>query len=109
MKRLLILLFVAASLAGFAPKAFGAKQASPVFYHTENSDDWVSHSIHLQHKYSRVLVVDGSGHSPRQISVPSLNLISRKNVNGAPTEYTVFATYKSLQEAADASRGGDLI
>jgi len=86
-----------------------AQQPSPVFFRTQDSDDWVNHSIHVQNKYARVLVVDASGHPPRSISVPSLNLNSRENINGASKSYRVTAQFKTLQEAADAAQGGDLI
>ncbi len=107
MKRLAIFLSIA--LASLVPNGLAAKQPSPVFFHTLSSDAWVDHSIHIQRKYSRVLLVDASGQPPRRLSIPSLNLNSRETVNGASTEYKVSATYKTLQEAVDAARGGDLV
>ncbi|HEY6374821.1 MAG TPA: hypothetical protein VIX90_04775, partial [Edaphobacter sp.] len=83
---------------------------SPTFYHTRNSDEWVNHSLYVQKAYSRVLVVDASEHPPRQIRVSALDL------NARPTDHTpaariykVHAAFTTLQQAADASRGGDLI
>jgi hypothetical protein len=83
--------------------------AQPVFYHTEDSDDWVEHTIQVQRRYTRVLVVDSSDHPPRHLAIPDLDLNARKSVNGATHEYRVFACFKTLQEAADAAQGGDLI
>jgi hypothetical protein len=92
----------------FAIPAWG-REPSPVFFHTQDSDAWVTHSIRVQRHYRRVLVVEGTGQSPKRLSVPSLDLNSRMNVNGASREYGVDATFKTLQEAADAARGGDLV
>ena len=86
-----------------------AKEPSPVFYHSQNSDDWVEHSILVQQKYARVLVVDASGNTPRKLRIPSLNLNSRVTVDGPKREYPVAAVFKTLQEAADAAQGGDLV
>jgi nitrous oxidase accessory protein NosD len=84
--------------------------ASPVFYKTQNSNEWVDHTLRVQSVYSRVLLVNGSEKTPRQIRVGTLDLNARNKDDVAPFRtYPVFATYKTLQEAADASRGGDLI
>ena len=83
---------------------------SPVFYHTRNSDEWVSHSIRIQKTYPRVLVVDASEHPPQQIKVSTLSLNARPSDETPATHtYKVQVVFKTLQEAADASRGGDLI
>jgi len=85
-------------------------QPSPVFYKTHESNDWVSHSIHVQQRYSRVLVVDATDHPPQRIKVASLNLNARPADRApAPREYKVHAFFKTLQEAADAAEGGDLV
>ena len=64
---LVILLGLAVQLgAGHPP-------ASPVFYRTRNSDEWVSHTFHIQIRYSRVLVVDASNRPPHRIRVASLD------------------------------------
>src|ERR1035441_5117619 len=83
---------------------------SPIFYKTQNSDEWVTHTLQIQKRYSRVLVVDGSGKPPRQIRIGSLNLNTRNKdeVSPIPT-YKVYAVYKTLQEAAEVAKGGDLI
>ena len=88
----------------------GKTPPSPVFYKTENSDEWVSHTLHIQQRYARVLVVDASGHRPQFIDVARLNLNSRENDKvGLAHRYKVHAVFKTLQEAADVARGGDLI
>ena len=106
-------------LGGPLQLSAGQPSASPIFYHTLNSDEWVSHTFHVQSRYARVLVVDVSDHPPHGIRVASLSLNAEKlhaeNVRkkDAPTavsrDYTVACVFKTLQEAADAARGGDLI
>jgi hypothetical protein len=86
-----------------------AKDSSPVFFHTLNSDEWVAHSIKIQKRYRRVLVVDASGKPSKRMRVPSLQLNLRADVNGPPHDYRVFATFQTLQDAADAAVGGDLV
>jgi len=72
--------------------------------------EWVEHALHVQKLYSRVLVVDGSDQSPQRIRVGALDLNARDNDEAAPIRvHKVYALYKTLQEAADASQGGDLI
>lgn len=92
----------------FSQQVFGVDQ-SPVFFHTQNSDEWVDHSIHVQRTYKRVLVVDASDKSPKRLKMSALNLNSRTGANGSTREYKVFASFKTLQDAADAAQGGDLI
>src|SRR2546423_9431751 len=83
---------------------------SPVFYKTKNSDEWVRKTLVIQRKYTRVLLVDGSGQPIRKVSAAPLELNQRKTGEQKITRvYPVSAVYKSLQEAADAARGGDLI
>src|ERR1700730_10234606 len=78
----------------------GQPPASPVFYRTRNS----------QMRYSRVLVVDASNHPPHRISVASLDLTGEDKHEARPVqEYKVNGGFKTLQEAADAAKGGDLI
>src|SRR5262249_42518039 len=87
-----------------------ARPPSPVFYKTQNSDEWVVHTLRVQKKYSRVLVVDASEHPPKRIRVSALTLNSRRSDNDSPArEYKVAAVFKTLQEAADAAKGGDLV
>ncbi len=84
--------------------------SSPEFYKTASSDEWVTHSIKLQGTYSRVLLVDASGRPPQTIRVASLSL-NTPNASSATRshKYHVAAVFHTLQGAADASRGGDLV
>src|SRR3989442_7393512 len=103
-------IFILSVFLSFNPGVSGKTPASPVFYKTENSDEWVSHSLHIQQRYARVLVVDASGHPPQIIGVAPLNLNSRETDKVGPArQYKVHAVFKTLQEAADAARGGGLI
>jgi len=92
----------------FSQQVFGVDQ-SPVFFHTQSSYEWLYHSIHVQRTYKRVLVVDASDKSPKRLKISALNFNSRTGANGSTREYKVFASFKTLQEAADAAQGGDLI
>lgn len=107
LRRFVCFAFFSTFWVGFLPGE--DSRPSPVFYHAENSDDWVEHTIHMQQRYTRVLVVDSSDHPPRHLGIPELSLNDRKSVNGATRWYPVFAFFKTLQEAADAAQGGDLI
>src|ERR1043166_4099470 len=75
----------------------GKTPPSPVFYKTENSDEWVIHTLHIQPRYTRVLVVDASGHRPQIIDVARLNLNSREDDKvGLARRYRVNAVFKTL-------------
>lgn len=106
-----VIAFVITGAAFFVPRMLSqASQTSPIFYRTADSDDWVNHSIKVQRVYKRVIVVDASGHAPLQVQVRSLDLNARQpGVSRASRAYRVEAVYKTLQKAADAARGGDLI
>jgi len=109
-QRAIIVVFILSATLILHLNVSGKPPRSPVFYKTENSDEWVSHSLHIQPRYARVLVVDASGHPPQIIGVSTLNLNSRENDKVGPArQYKVHAVFKTLQEAADAARGGDLI
>lgn len=83
---------------------------SPVFYKTKSSDEWVKHSIHVQQTYSHVLVVDASKNPPHQVEVSPLNLNAKPADRPVPSHrYNVYAVFGTLQEAADAAQGGDLV
>jgi hypothetical protein len=105
-------------LGGPLQLSAGQPPASPIFYRTLNSDEWVNHTFHVQSRYARVLVVDASDHPPHGIRVASLSLnaeklhgenVDEKDAPRAVPRYTVAGVFKTLQEAADAARGGDLI
>lgn len=80
---------------------------SPRFYTTQSSDDWVDHSIKVQQKYSRVLVVTTST-APAAVDVAPLDL-NNPTAQAAPTRYKVDQVFSTLQAAGDAAEGGDLV
>ena len=45
----------------------------------------------------------------KHLKIPALNLNSRTDVNGPARKYQVSESFKTLQEAADAAQGGDLV
>ena len=95
-------------LFAFLPHESAAQSPQPsrVFYKTQNSDEWVKHTLHVEKLYSRVLVVDASGKRQRPIRIGTLSLNSRVKDEAAPIRsYKVYAAYKTLQEAADVSQG----
>src|SRR5215469_15097767 len=109
MKRLLTLVVAVGSLAPSTTFA-QSPPPPPEFYKTTDSNEWVSHSIRIQHRYSRVLLVDPSGHPPHTIRVAALDLNAANANDRLPAhKYSVAAVFQTLQEAADASRGGDFI
>jgi hypothetical protein len=100
---------ITAIVAGLLSSMLNAKEPPPVFFRTQNSDEWVEHTIHIQNRYARVLMVGASAQTPRKLRVASLNLNSRTSLDGAAHEYSVAMVFKTLQEAADAAQGGDLV
>jgi hypothetical protein len=85
---------------------------SPVFVKTQNSDEWVRKSIRVQSKYRRVLLVDnsGNGDQPKTVRVAPLELNNRTpSPHRIATQYPVALRFKTLQDAADAAKGGDLV
>jgi hypothetical protein len=83
---------------------------SPVFYKTANSDEWVRNTLHIQRKYTRVLLVDGFGTPVKTVQVTALELNKGKaDQQKVARLYPVSAVFRSIQEAADAARGGDLV
>jgi hypothetical protein len=81
---------------------------SPRFVRTLDSDEWVRKTIRVQARYSRVLLVDGSPAPARTVVAepPDLNARAPRVARRVVTVDKVFG---SLQEAADAARGGDLV
>jgi len=111
MKRVLAAICFLLALVFLSPNTWAQEPLpSPVFYKTRSSDDWVSHSIHVQRTYSRVFLVDASEHPPQRIMVSALDLNAKKKGQAtAPREYRVQTVFRTLQEAAYAAEGGDLI
>ncbi|MFS8069033.1 MAG: hypothetical protein ACMG6S_21945, partial [Byssovorax sp.] len=72
------------------------------------SDEWVARTILVQPTYRRVLLVDASAAPPREIRAPRLDL----NARGAPAASAIRAVdsvFTTLEEAASAAHGGDLV
>lgn len=89
-------------------RALCAGPAGAAFYRTRDSDDWVRRNLAPQAKYDRAILVGDPDDFPKIIRVPRLDL----NFRGGTIlvdEYPVSLVYKTLQEAADAARGGDLV
>ncbi|HKB66199.1 MAG TPA: hypothetical protein VKC61_10120 [Pyrinomonadaceae bacterium] len=82
---------------------------SPVFYKTQNSDEWVRRTLRIQRRYNRVLLVDGAAGQTKSVRIRSLELNKQNSAAGVDILYPVNEVYQSLQEAADAARGGDLV
>ncbi|WP_437482489.1 right-handed parallel beta-helix repeat-containing protein [Sorangium sp. So ce1014] len=76
------------------------------FVKTQDSDEWVSQTLKLQRRYERVLVVGAP--APAAIRVASLDLNAR-DAAAEPQDLPVTRAFATLQDAADAARGGDLI
>lgn len=98
-----------ARLASLEPVQTPALPApAPRFVRTLDSDEWVRRTIRLQERYSRVLLVAASAAAPRTVAAdpPDLNL---REPRTARVEQKVDAVFATLQEAADAARGGDLV
>jgi hypothetical protein len=98
-------------LAAAALAASGCTKPPPppaVYCTSRDSDAWVAASIHLQRSYPRVLAVATSGEPPRTVRVRPLDLAAREPA-GAEVELPVAASFRTLQAAADAARGGDLV
>ncbi len=84
-----------------------AASSSPTFVRTQNSDEWVAKTFQLQRSYARVLLV-GSDSDVKNVSVSSLDL-NHPFSEGAVRTYRIFQRFNTLQEAADAAHGGDLV
>ncbi len=104
---------VAATLVGIlaaSPAPARKAPAGPSFVVTRDSDDWVRRTMRVQSAYTRVLVVDASASPPKRIAVRSLALGERLRAESGPArDLAVTAVYTTLQEAADAAEGGDLV
>ena len=101
-----VLLLVLATLSEIAT---AAPAPSPVFYKTQSSDEWVKRTFHLQNKYTRVLLVDQSASPPRTLRVSTVDLNLKKDRTKPGLSYIVSKVFKTLQEAADFSKGGNLV
>ena len=88
---------------------FAASPAPPDFVKTHDSDEWVSRTFHIQKLYQRVLLVQAGGQTPHTVRIPDLDLNSKNAHTQTIRSYLVTKVFSTLQEAADAAHGGDLI
>src|ERR1051325_7113564 len=95
-------LVMAASISAASP-------APPVFVKTHDSDEWVTRTFHIQKRYQRVLLVQAGGQTPQTVRIADLDLNSNNALNQTKRSYSVTKVFSTLQEAADAARGGDLV
>ncbi len=85
------------------------RDPSPQFFRTTDSDEWVRQSFHVQQRYSRLLLVSATAAGPESLIVESLDLNARPASSGDKAQYPVARLFRTIQDAVDESRGGDLI
>jgi hypothetical protein len=85
-----------------------APPASPKFVKTQDSDTWVRQTFRLQSRYTRVLLVGDPDAKTDHVmaAVPDLNATGAAKPG---KRYAIAQRFATLQEAADAARGGDLV
>jgi hypothetical protein len=91
------------------PPPPAVEPASLTFYKTQSSSDWVAHNFKVQAKYARVIAVYSGDKPPAKVSVRKLDLDSATESAGPAEELPVTLAVKTLEEAADAAKGGDLV
>ena len=79
-----------------------------VFYKTQDSSDWIARNFKLQARYTRVIAVYSGAVPPAKVMVPRLDLESPTG-SGPTEELAVTLAVKTLEEAANQARGGDLV
>ena len=99
---------LATALAPWLASAVAGAPPSPVFVRTADSDEWVRRTFLVQSDPRRVLVVSARGDRPGSVEVAPLRL-NRPQQSGPSRRHRVDAVFPTLQEAADAARGGDLV
>ena len=88
-------------------EALSGKPQSLTFHKTQDSSDWVAHTLKIQSKYARVIAVT-AGAAPAKVTVGTLDLKAGP-ANQVPVELPVTLTVKTIQEASRLARGGDLV
>jgi hypothetical protein len=97
----------AASETAPAPPSPGSP-APLTFYKTLDSSDWVAHNFKVQQRYARVIAVYTGDKPPAKVTVGKLDF-NAPGSNGPAEELTVTLAVKTLEEAANQARGGDLV
>jgi len=101
---------IAGAAVPFIAMLSATLQAGPppaAFVRTDDSDAWVARSFKIQARPRRVLVVS-AGQAPSRVRIEALDLNARRP-STASREYAVSAAFPTLQAAADAAAGGDLV
>jgi predicted glycoside hydrolase/deacetylase ChbG (UPF0249 family) len=102
-------IWILLALVAPAPATAGlGTPPSPVFVRTTSSDEWVTRTFRVQSRPRRVLVVSSRGERPVTIDVARLDL-NRTRAPSPDLRLHVDAIFATLQEAADAAHGGDLV
>jgi len=78
------------------------------FVKTDDSREWVKRTLFVQARYRRVLAVSADGVAPATMRVAPINF-EGPPADAQAIEYPVAAVFRTLQQAADASHGGDLV
>lgn len=91
-----------------AAKDADARPRVGAFVQAQDSDDWVARSFLVQGRYTRVLAVGETAPTPTTVRLPRFDLNGR-DFGGEPVDYPVTRAFKTLQEAANEARGGDLV
>lgn len=85
-----------------------AAPPSPFFFKTEDSDLWVSRTFDVQSKYRRVIRVGNTDPKSKVVRVHAYDLNARGQLPEL-VEYPVDLDFDTLQKAADAAMGGDIV
>jgi hypothetical protein len=98
----------AAPAASAAPVAAPVEAAPLAFHRTQESTEWVARAFKIQARYARVIAVYTGPKAPATVTVGKLDLAAPPGGEAA-AELKVDLAVRSLQEAADAAKGGDLV
>jgi hypothetical protein len=79
------------------------------FFRTQDSQEWVSKNFKVQSKYARVIAVYSGDKAPEKVSVAKLDLLAAPGTKETVEELPVTLAVRTLEEAAKAAKGGDLV
>ena len=97
------------AVSGTAPAPPPPGPPAPLtFYKTLDSSDWVAHNFKVQQRYARVIAVYSGDKPPLKVTVAKLDF-NVPGSSGAAEELAVTLAVKTLEEAANQARGGDLV
>ena len=95
-----------------APASAAVATVPAQFVVTEDADEWVRQSFQVQERYDRLILVDAGKRPATGARIPPLDLHTPSARAAPPASGPVREAelvVDTLQEAVDASRGGDLI